>query len=42
MAELAPSRDGFLITFTVEEGERYRFGKIAITNELKDVEPGPR
>ena len=37
VAELAPSRDGFLITFTVEEGERYRFGKIELTNELKDV-----
>jgi outer membrane protein insertion porin family len=39
VAELAPTRDGFLITFTVEEGQRYRFGKINITNQLKDVNP---
>lgn len=39
VAELAPSRDGFLITFTVEEGERYKFGKVELTNQLKDVDP---
>jgi outer membrane protein insertion porin family len=37
VAELAPARDGFFITFTIEEGERYRFGKIDLTNQLKDV-----
>jgi outer membrane protein insertion porin family len=39
IAELAPDRSGFLITFSLEEGERYHFGKIALTNELKDVDP---
>ena len=39
IAELAPSRDGFLVTFTVEEGERYKFGKITVNNELKDISP---
>jgi len=39
VAELAPSRDGFFVTFTVEEGQRYHFGKITITNQLKDVDP---
>ena len=28
IAELAPDRKGFFITFTLEEGERYKFGKI--------------
>src|SRR3984957_11869315 len=28
VAELAPARDGFLLTFTVDEGERYHFGNI--------------
>jgi outer membrane protein insertion porin family len=29
-AELAPDREGFFITFTVEEGEQYSFGKMDI------------
>jgi outer membrane protein insertion porin family len=39
VAELAPARDGFLVTFTIEEGERYHFGKIGITNELPAIDP---
>ncbi|HEV8015039.1 MAG TPA: outer membrane protein assembly factor BamA [Stellaceae bacterium] len=39
VAELAPDRSGFLVTFSIEEGERYHFGKVALTNELKDVDP---
>ncbi|MGH7090696.1 MAG: outer membrane protein assembly factor BamA, partial [Stellaceae bacterium] len=38
-AELAPSRDGFLITFSLDEGARYRFGKINIANQLAAVNP---
>jgi outer membrane protein insertion porin family len=37
VAELTPARDGFFITFTIEEGERYRFGKIDVTNSLPEV-----
>ncbi len=37
VAELTPQRDGFFITFTIEEGERYKFGKIDVTNAIKDV-----
>jgi outer membrane protein insertion porin family len=37
VAALTPQRDGFFVTFTVEEGERYRFGKIDLTNAIKDV-----
>jgi outer membrane protein insertion porin family len=40
VAELSPSRDAFFITFTVEEGERYRFGKIDINSTLKDLDTG--
>jgi outer membrane protein insertion porin family len=39
VAELAPARDGFYITFTIEEGARYKFGKIDLVNQLKDVTP---
>lgn len=38
VAELAPARDGFYITFTIEEGARYKFGKIDLVNQLKDVQ----
>jgi outer membrane protein insertion porin family len=37
VAELGPARDGFFITFTVEEGERYRFGKLDLTSQLPEV-----
>jgi outer membrane protein insertion porin family len=37
VAELTPAQDGFLITFTVDEGARYKFGKITIENQFKDV-----
>jgi outer membrane protein insertion porin family len=38
VAELAPDRGGFYITFTVEEGERYKFGKIDIGVTIKNVD----
>ena len=37
IAELTPDRDGFVITFTVDEGERYRFGKVDVDIKLKDL-----
>jgi outer membrane protein insertion porin family len=37
VAELAPDRSGFYITFTIEEGERYNFGKVDIDTKLKDI-----
>jgi outer membrane protein insertion porin family len=37
VAELAPARDGFLLTFTLEEGERYKFGNVDVTNELPAI-----
>jgi len=39
VAELTPDRSGFIITFSIEEGARYHFGKVDVTNELKDVNP---
>ena len=33
VAELSPDRDGFFITFTVSEGEKYTFGDISIKSE---------
>lgn len=37
VAELTPQKDAFFLSFTVEEGEKYRFGDITIRSELKDV-----
>ncbi len=37
VAELTPDRDGFVVTFTVDEGERYQFGKIDVDIKLKDL-----
>lgn len=37
-AELTPDSSAFFVTFTLDEGERYKFGKIAITTALKDLD----
>ncbi|MFN4088440.1 MAG: outer membrane protein assembly factor BamA [Alphaproteobacteria bacterium] len=37
VAELTPDRSAFVITFTVEEGERYRFGSVDATSQLPDL-----
>ncbi|GLQ07204.1 outer membrane protein assembly factor BamA [Sneathiella chinensis] len=39
IAELTPDRDGFFITFALDEGQQYRFGKIDVASEIKDLEP---
>ncbi len=39
VAELTPDGRCFYITFTVEEGPRYRFGKIAVDSRLRDLDP---
>lgn len=38
VAELTPDRKDFIITFTVEEGPRYRFGKVDVTSSLKGLD----
>lgn len=37
VAELTPDREGFFITFTVEEGERYKFGTAELKANLRDL-----
>lgn len=36
-AELSPDRKGFFLSFTVNEGERYKVGKVAITVQLRNL-----
>ncbi len=38
IAELSPDGDGFYLTFTVDEGERYNFGDIKVKTALSGTE----
>jgi outer membrane protein insertion porin family len=38
VAELAPDGDSFYLTFTIDEGERYKFGKIDVTTTLPNLD----
>jgi len=35
VAELAPDKNGFVVTFVVDEGPKYHFGKLKVSTELK-------
>jgi outer membrane protein insertion porin family len=37
IAELAPNRKGFFITFTIEEGNRYQFGNVNVSAKLSGL-----
>jgi outer membrane protein insertion porin family len=37
VAELTPDKDGFVVTYTLDEGERYKFGKVDVNIKLKDL-----
>jgi outer membrane protein insertion porin family len=37
VAELTPDREGFYITFTIEEGDRYKFRNIEVNSRLRDL-----
>ena len=37
IAELAPDKNGFVITYTVDEGPEYKFGKITVETELQKL-----
>lgn len=39
IAELAPEKDGFYITFTIEEGSRYKVNKVDVESHIKEI-PG--
>ncbi|TWB79811.1 Beta-barrel assembly machine subunit BamA [Nitrospirillum amazonense] len=41
VAELTPSRDKFFITMALDEGKRYKFGKIELTSAIKDIDLAP-
>jgi outer membrane protein insertion porin family len=37
VAELAPDKNGFVVTYTLDEGVRYTFGKLTVNTELKKL-----
>ena len=39
VAEFDPKRNGFILTFTIEEGDRYTFGTVDIQSGVRDVDP---
>ncbi len=39
VAELTPDRDNFYITFTLDEGDIYNFGKVVIESKIKELTP---
>ncbi len=39
VAELSPDHNSFGVTYTVDEGARYKFGKLTVTTELKKLNP---
>lgn len=41
VAELTPDREEFFITMTVDEGKRYKFGKITIQSDIPDIDITP-
>ena len=36
-AELSPDRQSFFVTYTINEGERYRIGKIDVSSQLRNL-----
>lgn len=39
VAEFDPGRNGFVLTFTIEEGALYRFGSVDVLSNVPDVDP---
>jgi outer membrane protein insertion porin family len=39
VAELTPDKRDFIITYVVEEGERYKLGDVNVESEIRDIKP---
>jgi outer membrane protein insertion porin family len=39
IAEFAPDKNGFAVTYTIDEGREYKFGKVSVETELKKLNP---
>ncbi|WP_293906938.1 outer membrane protein assembly factor BamA [Phenylobacterium sp.] len=38
VAELAPDKNGFVITYTIDEGPKYKFGKVSVETTLQKLD----
>ncbi len=38
VAELTPDKEDFIITYVVEEGQRYKFGEVKVESQLRDFD----
>ncbi|HBQ91931.1 MAG TPA: outer membrane protein assembly factor BamA, partial [Erythrobacter sp.] len=38
VAELTPDKRDFIITYVVEEGERYKFGEVDVESQIRDFD----
>src|SRR4051812_43576975 len=39
VAELTPDKKDFIVTYVVEEGDRYKFGDINLESQIRDLKP---
>ncbi len=39
VAELTPDNKDFIVTYVVDEGERYKFGTVDLESEIRDIKP---
>lgn len=39
VAELTPDKKDFIITYVVEEGQRYKFGEVSVESDIRDFTP---
>lgn len=37
-ADLLPTKEGFTLTYSVDEGDKYEFGEISLVNKLKNIQ----
>jgi len=38
IAELSPTRENFTLTYTIEEGEKYKFGSVDLSSMIKEID----
>ncbi len=39
VAELTPDKKDFIVTYVLDEGERYKFGKVELDSQIRDIKP---
>ena len=39
VAEFAPDKNGFAVTYTIDEGREFKFGKVSVETDLKKLNP---